>query len=138
MAKNAEIFKPCQCRRYVAISETGEILDRLACNKDTTNLFAQGHDARLKGFLIKHGAAGNRIQDLSGGTIKDAAFMSGGYGFHYMVVDGIARRQQKVAPALVTAKVGRWSYEGQVDGDKFIYIDKQGVERVTDKFSVQS
>ena len=36
----------------------------------------------------------------------------------------------------VQAKVGRWTYEGVVKGDRFVFANKQGVTVETDKFAL--
>lgn len=127
---------PCQCRRFAAVNAEGRVIDHLVCARDTSNQFAQGHDARLKSFLIRHGVASHRILDRATGTIHNADSSLIGFGFRHMVVDGIQRRARKLAgkAGLVEAKVGRWVYEGKIRGGKFVYIDKSGNEKVTDKF----
>ncbi|MFF3870659.1 hypothetical protein [Streptomyces sp. NPDC001978] len=114
----------------------------------------QGHDAKLKGFLIRAGVAGHEVRRDDGGVVSvaDAATHAKQYTFGHMIAAGVERAQTKAAkkaerqaakdaatkeamtryaarqtrkmaaklarqaaaPATVTAKVGRWTYEGEV------------------------
>lgn len=136
----------CQCRNF-ADATTGE---RLTCNAETARNFAPGHDARLKGHLIRIGRAGHLVQDVSfagyGSDPRTAQQMANRYGFAAQVAAGIARvakaPKAKAAPQprKVTAKVGRWTYEGTLteSGKWFTYTDAKGKERASTKYTVIS
>ena len=148
-APKAKAENPCQCSMF-ANADTGE---RLECNKTTTRQFAPGHDARLKGFLIKLGAQGVEVTRAEGGLsiTGDAAKAAEGYGFAHMVASGIERAHAKAkekaeraaaraaakekgtdSSDTVKAKVGRATYEGRIEGDEFVY-EVKGAERRTTK-----
>lgn len=139
---------PCQCRDY-ADAETDE---RLQCEQDTYRNFAPGHDARLKGFLIRVGRAGHPVRILGSDEVVSPVKAASRYGFAQQVQDGIRRahgrpfvperRSKTAAPAGApqTARVGRWEYRGRVrqeDGRRvFIYRDRRGNERRTPEFEL--
>lgn len=131
----------CICGNF-ADANTGE---RLECRSATTRQFAPGHDARLKGHLIRIGRAGNDVRIVGSDAPVPVKVAASGFGFYAMVVDGIERpakvRKPKAAkPATVTAKVGRWTYEGVIlaagDGTPvFRYTNKKGEVVDTFKFT---
>lgn len=135
---------PCACSSVVAIDAAGRET-RLACNATTKRTFAPGHDARLKGFLIRAGREKMHVREVRRGVAHEttAAKFADRYGFGHMVRDGIARkdakRVAKKQARKVTAKVGRWFYEGYVTegGRLFSYTDKQGASKTAEKFTVQ-
>lgn len=134
----------CICRNFTD-TVTGE---RLVCKSGTTRDFAPGHDARLKGFLIKAGRAGHAVRRLGNDRLMAATGAAAGFGFYQMVVDGVARpakvrkpKQAKVVkPEVIEAKVGRWTYEGVIlaagDGTPvFRYTNKKNEVVDTSKFT---
>jgi hypothetical protein len=148
-------IKPCTCSLVVAFTEDGKELTT-GCRATTKRTFAPGHDARLKGFLIRNGAEGNLVrvgQDVN----TSAQAVADQFGFGYMVAEGIeaakARQMAKLlkdvtksakkshkTPAKVTCKVGRWTYEGVVTdspmhGPQFTYTTAKGVQTTTTKFT---
>ncbi len=148
-APKAKAENPCQCSMF-ANADTGE---RLECNKTTARQFAPGHDARLKGFLIKLGAQGVEVTRAEGGLsiTGDAAKAAEGYGFAHMVASGIERAHAKAkekaeraaaraaakekgtdSSDTVRAKVGRVTYEGRLESSEFVYR-VNGAERRTTK-----
>jgi hypothetical protein len=146
----------CTCSVVVAIAETGEKLTT-GCTATTRRTFAPGHDARLKGFLIRAGIAGHTVRVGDDDAARDAQAVANQFGFGYMVAEGIRRgaerefrktlrevaRSAKAShrtPAKVTAKVGRWTYEGVITdspehGPQFTYTTRQGVQTTTTKFT---
>jgi hypothetical protein len=161
--------KPCICSAFTNIA-TGE---NTGCFSDTKNLFAPGHDAKLKGLLIRAGVAGHKISDgitgehtpestasrfgflgkvtdgIARGTAKKAA-KAVTSDFDAMVDADVAKRQAKAAKMarkpveakpVVTAKVGRWTYEGTVTdspewGPQFTYTDKKGNTQTVTSFTL--
>lgn len=107
MAANTETAEitatPCECSNFSA-----QILEQLTeenlangnydtfttgCNASTKREFAPGHDAKLKSFLIAHGAAGHDIiRGIEHGTAESWAKR---YTFGYMILDGIAKARDK-------------------------------------------
>ncbi|MFE0793430.1 hypothetical protein [Streptomyces mutabilis] len=152
----------CECSRYDAIPadlteadlESGdfEILTT-GCTATTKRQFAPGHDAKLKSALIRWGALGLDIRRNEGGVASSAspAKHASRYAFAHMVTAGVKRAQDKAAdkarraqeraakkaapkqPKKVTAKVGRATFTGRMDGDHFVY-EVKGKERRTLKF----
>ena len=158
----ADELKPCECAAYDALPadltdadlETGDYeVFTTGCTATTKRQFAPGHDAKLKSFLIKQGAAGNDIRRNEGGvaTSASAEQHAARYAFGHMVAAGVKRAEAKAAekaeraaaraarkaapktPKKVTAKVGRATFTGHMDGDHFVYAVK-GKERRTLKF----
>ncbi|MFJ9817919.1 hypothetical protein ACIRU3_22185 [Streptomyces sp. NPDC101151] len=160
----ADELHPCECAAYDALPadltdadlESGdyEVFDT-GCTATTKRQFAPGHDAKLKSFLIKHGAAGHDIRRNEGGvaTSASAEQHAARYAFGHMVAAGVKRAEEKAvekarkaeeraarkaapkakAPKKVTAKVGRATFTGHMDGDHFVY-EVKGKERRTLKF----
>lgn len=75
--------------------------DHLTCDGETMRTFQAGHDARLKSFLIRHGAIGNEIFRSQDGALigKSAIEWASSFGFGYQVTAGIKRAQDKAAAA---------------------------------------
>jgi hypothetical protein len=146
---------PCACQLAVD-AETGKPIVA-ACGRDTWKTFAPGHDARLKGALIRHGLAGKLVKVRGAGdeTEYSATDAAGGWGFREQVAAGVAnpgsklaRKARRVAkedpqvPQAVVAKVGRWEREGvlvTVNGTEFFrYTTKNGDTKDTAKFVLAS
>ena len=142
--------KACVCALVVAFADNGEELTT-GCNATTKRTFAPGHDARLKGFLIRAGIAGHLVR-VGEDANTDAQAVADQFGFGYMVREGIrkgaerefrrelrrvAKAAKAPAPQKVTAKVGRWQYEGTLsaDGTEFAYTDRRGNQVTTTKFA---
>jgi len=154
-ATAAADIKPCTCSLVIAITDNDEILTT-GCRATTKRTFAPGHDARLKGFLIKAGAAGHMVR-VGEDVNTSAQAVADQFGFGYMVAEGIKKAQDRAfaktlretvkaakashkTPAKVTAKVGRWTYEGQVTdspehGPQFTYTNRKGIQTTTTKFT---
>ena len=142
IAKTATAPHACACSGFKAVDIVGTVRTT-SCNATTRRIFAPGHDARLKGFLIRAGREGLLIQTPEGGDLLDAMQVADRFGFGHMVRDGIARNTKKVAKKAqpkVTAKVGRWFYEGFVTegGALFSYTDAKGNSKTATKFAVQA
>ncbi|MEU3199457.1 hypothetical protein [Streptomyces sp. NPDC006996] len=158
----ADELKPCECAAFDALPAnlTEADLERgdyevftTGCAATTKRQFAPGHDAKLKSFLIKHGAAGHDIRRNEGGVATSASAdkHAARYAFAHMVTAGVKRAEAKAAekaertaaraakkvapkaPKKVTAKVGRATFIGHMDGDHFVY-EVKGKERRTLKF----
>ncbi|MFF3710439.1 hypothetical protein [Streptomyces phaeochromogenes] len=156
---------PCECSRYSVLSNVREADNgdltwdqelTTGCTATTKRTFAPGHDAKLKSALIRWGAEGHEIRYDDGGmsTTADAATLAAKFPFGHMVAAGIKRAEDKAAakaerdavraarkaapkkPKTVKAKVGRTVREGVVEGDEFVYADKDGSEKRTAKFEL--
>lgn len=96
MSKSAKT--PCECSKFSILvnlrqTEDGNLtwdaeLTTGCGGRETKRTFAPGHDAKLKGFLIRAGLAGHEVRcgDISG----DAITMAERFGFGQMVRSGIA------------------------------------------------
>ncbi|GAA2246527.1 hypothetical protein GCM10010145_11980 [Streptomyces ruber] len=156
---------PCECSAYDALDPEELTDERLAngdyevfttgCTATTRRTFAPGHDAKLKSFLIRHGAAGHEIRRSEAGVASSASAEehAARYAFARMVTAGVQRAEAKAAekaaraeeraarktaprarrPKKVTAKVGRATFTGRMDGEHFVY-EVKGKERRTLKF----
>lgn len=117
--------------------------------------FAMGHDARLRGILIRAHVAGKEVARVTASTIisSDARTYAEQFGWEGYLDDAKAREDTRVAAKVEKAnkqvlakatgpkigdkrliKVGRWEYTGQVvaiyngaKGDiEFEYVTKSG------------
>lgn len=147
----------CACSGFKAVDVHGRTVATTGCNAETRRTFAPGHDARLKGFLIRAGVEGNLIRTSEGGDDQVAERVAERFGFGYMVREGIRRGAEREfkktlrevakagkashkTPKKVTCKVGRWTYEGVITdspehGPQFTYTSKKGVQTTTTKFT---
>lgn len=149
----------CACSTVVAFGENGEER-RTNCRATTQRTFAPGHDARLKGFLIRAGADNLTVTFDGSGINLDPVSLANSFGFAHMVADGIAAAKKRVfATALrvvspkakkakkvtvpaprtekVACKVGRWTYEGTLsaNGKIFSYTDRKGHHLMAERFT---
>lgn len=95
----------CECSKfeaYIAEQHTDENLASgnydifsTGCVQTTKREFAPGHDAKLKSFLITHGAQGHEIR--YGSLVTTAEDVAKRYTFGYMILDGIAKAKEKLA-----------------------------------------
>lgn len=111
--------------------------------------FKMGHDARLKGILIRAHLTGTQIVIIAGDRTmapKPAMAVAKQHDWEHYLIDAETRRDAKrpsVHVAIGTVrrvKVGRWFYEGTVkavrrnSSDALVwdinYTDKKNVERV--------
>lgn len=145
----AKTLAPCQCSQFVAYNTESDVEYTTSCNAQTARTFAPGHDARLKGNLIRWAVLGYEIR--VGDVTKSAEGWAEGFGFGYMVAAGIKRSAERCAAkaertmkrirkevehkaVAITAKVGRWTYEGVVLNGKFTYQNKKNEVVSTTKF----
>lgn len=154
-AKATAAKTACACSKIVAFTEDGA--ERTTgCTATTGRTFAPGHDARLKGFLIRAGAEGLMVR-LGDDVNTSAQAVADAFGFGHMVREGIERAAKKAfaktlretvqaakashkTPAKVSAKVGRWTYEGVITdspehGPQFTFTNRKGVQVTTTKFT---
>lgn len=154
-AKTAQAVKPCTCSKVSTRTETGELVTT-GCTQTTKRTFAPGHDARLKGFLIRAGVEGQDVK-VGDDAPRTAQEVADQFGFGYMVAEGIkagaerafkktlrevakAAKKSHETPKQVTCKVGRWTYEGVITdspmhGPQFTYTTAKGVQTTTTKFT---
>jgi hypothetical protein len=149
--KSAKTLRPCACSTFTAYNTEADVEYTTCCTAQTARTFAPGHDARLKGNLIRWAVLGYEIR--VGDTTKDAVSWASSFGFGYMVSAGIRRSQERAAAKTeklmkridkkakaevkpVTAKVGRWTYEGDLINGTFHYSDRQGVRHGTQNFKL--
>ncbi|WP_432063904.1 hypothetical protein [Streptomyces sp. C10-9-1] len=155
MAANTTAVKTAQAEATACTCSQFATTDgrTTGCAAETKRLFAPGHDAKLKSFLIKAGAEGAEVIRTVDGIASpaDATTHAAKFAFGHMVAAGITRAETKAAekaeraaaraakkaapkaPKKVTAKVGRATFEGRMDGDHFVY-EVKGKERRTLKF----
>jgi hypothetical protein len=112
--------------------------------------FAMGHDARLRGILIRaHLMAVEVLYVVNGARMepKTAMEVAGKYDWQEYLEAAVLRREGKNREVLQKSigserlvKVGRWEYTGQVaavyrtnNDDMFVveYVDKAGTVRTT-------
>jgi hypothetical protein len=95
---------PCACSTFYALenvrddTETGDLVwdaeYNTGCQETTKNTFAPGHDAKLKGFLIKMSDLDVEIHRTEGGMSITAGPIEHAqkYGFSVQVAAGIQRK----------------------------------------------
>lgn len=137
----------CACGNVTYVVD-GQDIAPVQCRRSTTRTFAPGHDARLKGNLIRAAIAGHDVR-LPSGELVSPQHIANGFGFGWQVARGLELGLAKIAmkvgkakvspvpatPKTITAKVGRWFYEGVVAGGEFVYTDKKGATQTTAKFA---
>ncbi len=106
-ARSAKTLVPCRCAAFLVVIREWETsdgqpeIDTIAtgCTATTLREFAPGHDAKLKGLLIRAGVADQEIRIEEGGlaitTSAEGAAMR--FGFADMVIEGIAKGKEKAA-----------------------------------------
>ncbi|QJD54053.1 hypothetical protein SEA_GALACTICA_106 [Streptomyces phage Galactica] len=95
----------CECSKYEAFIPEQHTEENLAngnydtfstgCVATTKREFAPGHDAKLKSFLIQHGAQSHEIR--YGAVVSTAEDFAKRYTFGYMILEGIAKAKEKLA-----------------------------------------
>lgn len=137
----AKALAPCACSTYFAVVN-GSRQGTGCTGTPTARTFAPGHDAKLKGFLIRQ--AGRDVTCSTTGITQSAIATASLYGFGDMVRAGINRPAKvkktakvvEVAPVIVEGKVGRWTYKGIVEGGLFVYTDGKGDTKIAEKFTL--
>lgn len=112
------------------------------CGAQVGRRFKPGHDAVLKSELIRAHREGRVIAPEMGVfASRNPMEVAVGFGWQHFLTGAPAAprvaRESKPAPVKrVFAKVGRWSYEGEIKGDVFHYQDRQGNPLDTTHFTV--
>lgn len=122
MTENTDA-NPCECSFYEALDE-GQLTEAnlesgdydvfsTGCISTTKKTFAPGHDAKLKGYLIRWHMQGLEIRRNEGGVAisTDAATAAARYEFGHMVVAGIAKAEEKAKAAAERKAARRVSRE---------------------------
>lgn len=128
--------------------DDGELFDACQCGcrspLNPGRRFVQGHDARLKGILMRAHLAGVEVHVLQGGMLisTDAMDEAKDQGWAQFLKDAKARFDAKPAPKakpeagpMIEAKVGRWVRKGFVVDGEFRYTDAKGQAQRTSKFT---
>lgn len=82
--------KPCACAALVVLVSDAETLTT-GCVSTTVRTFAPGHDAKLKGFLIRAGRAAQLVRTTDDTVAVEAVAMAAKYGFAKQVAEGVSR-----------------------------------------------
>ena len=129
-------------RRQCLVSNKGPAGHCLCgCGSKVDRRFKPGHDARLKGALIRAYRAGEPAMHTAF-AVTDPKIIAFSLGWDHFLTDIPAPRVRiKVEKApkaskMVMAKIGRWLYEGHVEGDIFHYADRFGNPLQTTKFTL--
>lgn len=83
---------PCTCGQFV-FADGNDARTKLPCGGVTKRTFAPGHDARLKGALIRAGVAGHTV--IWGDQRFEPTQVADKFGFGHMVRKGIQLAQDK-------------------------------------------
>jgi hypothetical protein len=156
-------LKPCSCRRFEVGTFDADQPDAPSwttdCDRSTHRLFAQGHDAKLVGFLVRGQLDGYEVRSTEGGvsvTYPDAVAAAGTISGALAAkarnmlrvakekADAKAQREAEKAtkkaekqaaskePGKIKAKVGRWEVEGTVTEGRLTYTTKSGEEKTAE------
>lgn len=146
----AKVLRPCYCGKF----EFGQTIEvdgqpdfdgyTTECKAHTYNIFAQGHDAKLVGFMVRAELAGEEITLTEGGVTTT---FGGAVGAAARISDRLALKAQAMLDAAkarvakkaareagrvakqsakaakveeprtreAAVKVGRWVYDAQID-----------------------
>lgn len=149
--KTAKALHSCECSKFEAHIEGSDVTFTTGCNAQTVRTFAPGHDAKLKSALIAWAILGYEIR--KGDATRSAEGWGDDYSFGYMIRGGIVRAEARAArkaekaiakatkrverkAKTVSAKVGRWVYEGTLIDGTFTYLDKKLNAQHTTKFTL--
>ena len=107
MATSGAPVSLCACSRYsvlIKVSETtAESVWRqrtTECTSTTQSTYAQGHDAKLRRFLVLAGVEGHRVRHAQGEMVveADALRVATGLGWGDAVREGIERGRSRGNP----------------------------------------
>lgn len=90
--------KFCACAGITFVATDGTERRLGACRAATTRTFAPGHDARLKGVLIRAGYQGEQVRTANG-ELLDVTGYAARHGFARLVREGIARAYDRAEAA---------------------------------------
>jgi hypothetical protein len=93
-------IKPCECGYFEIGLANLSGWERVPCNGGTTKrTFAPGHDARLKGYLIKAAVRGVSVRrtDANGSRSESAFYWANSFGFGHLVAAGVKIALDKAA-----------------------------------------
>lgn len=136
---------PSKHKRFITglDAETGYATLETGCTGITTKTFAPGHDARLVGMLQTAQRLGGEASIPASGDLSvtfEPAQLAAEIGMSDHLVDkvrfggSVKKTGAKAEP--VQAKVGRWTYEGTVQGGEFTYVTAKGETKTTSKYTV--
>lgn len=103
-------LKPCACRRFYAV----EVVDgdersySTGCLRETNNIFAQGHDAKLVSFLVKADVCGDEIWQYGSGDGHETKLAGAQSAAATISAELAAKAERAVLNALdkISARVG--------------------------------
>lgn len=75
----------CVCGRFEVVDQSGKVVETIECRKTTRGTFAPGHDAKLKGLLIRAGRAGHRVREVGDDRKQWPMTVARRYGFGHQV-----------------------------------------------------
>ena len=101
----------CRCSAFTA--ENGEYIE---CEAKTGRLFAPGHDAKLKGLLLRAAVAGVGVYDAESERTLPAIMVAEQFGFGQMVADGLAKRAAKAAARVAGGPVSNTQEDPSAGG----------------------
>ncbi len=136
-------LKPCECSLWEFDLDVDRDDDySTGCQAMTVRTFAQGHDAKLVGFMVRADIAGHEISKREGGmlvsyagathaagTISDALALKASIQLEAQrarAAKKASKPARKATPAPAPApllpieariKVGRWTYDAKIDRD---------------------
>lgn len=92
--KKAKARHACRCADFVASDDAATDCGGAV----TTRVFAPGHDAKLKGLLIRAAIAGELVADAKSGRTEPATVVADLFGFADLVAAGVAKAEAKAKP----------------------------------------
>ncbi|MBI1376758.1 MAG: hypothetical protein GC157_04645 [Frankiales bacterium] len=132
---------PASQRGYLddpTADEAGWTYLQTECTAETRRLFAPGHDARTKGLLQTAARLGASVTVLDGGMAHSTDPITFATqqlpGMAHLVTSNPKGRVTKSSK--VTAKVGRWTYEGTITEAGFAYTAKDGSTKIASAYTL--
>ena len=133
---------PAKHKHFIDSQNETDIWLATTCTAQTTKTYARGHDARMVGLIQTALRAEGSV--MFAGAIEDPeafAWSTLSDALAEKITTELKKPTKKAKkaepePPAVTAKVGRWTYEGKLIGDSFQFTNKSGDTITTEKFTV--
>lgn len=109
--------KPCECSLWENVTQDTKMTD---CNQQVNSskkTFLPGHDAKLKGALIRAKHAGDEVSD-GRGVRGDAVTLASRFGFAAMVANATPRGKKAPAEPSSVAEVVAEAEEAEIAKDE--------------------
>jgi hypothetical protein len=100
--KRKSVLNPCQCWIPADNQTSTEVWKYTACKETCSNVFKQGHDAKLKGQIIRAFRAGVKMQ-LKGEAAVTPKALAKQYGWEHYLTEAPVRKARTAKPKAAKA-----------------------------------